>query len=468
MSNCTKCGEKLGVFQKKYHYTDELGKSLKICKSCNQILLLENNQERLRIIKRIVKQYFEKCENLEQFSISVIYSEKDFFELVEPNSLINLITHIKNVQSLVNNKINKGDYDDLDEYMDLIEIYKYQLNFFPDLTKILKLLKSKNVQTDYLELLKLFNELKLEQENQETNLILNQEQQRITDKLLGDISVRKVVKEFIKTPIDKDITKLLLNRFNLDFKEYDLDELIEELSEEIDLEYFENNLNSSENNKILSDPSNLSGLEFEAFLKELFELLGYSVIQTKASGDQGADLILKLDNIKTVVQAKRYSGNVSNTAIQEVAAARKHYKCDKAMVVTTGKFTKSAIQLAISNEVELWDFTKLSRTINNINNSRKFGTEKYKELDLVYEKIEDEYYLKFDDSGTPEAHLNNVDSFKNLLIRLGDELSETSNMILEANDFENKPELIEYSQELVSRFNALFQIEIDTFLESLK
>ncbi len=40
-------------------------------------------------------------------------------------------------------------------------------------------------------------------------------------------------------------------------------------------------------------------------------------------------------------------------------AAKKFYDCDKAMVITTGKFTKSAIELAKRNGVKLIDKEKL-------------------------------------------------------------------------------------------------------------
>ena len=41
--------------------------------------------------------------------------------------------------------------------------------------------------------------------------------------------------------------------------------------------------------------------------------------------------------------------------IQEVVAAMKYYDCDKSMVITTGKFTKGAFELAGRNGVQLID-----------------------------------------------------------------------------------------------------------------
>ena len=107
----------------------------------------------------------------------------------------------------------------------------------------------------------------------------------------------------------------------------------------------------------------MGGIEFEEFLSKLFTKMGYLSDVTQSSGDQGADLIIEKHGKKTVVQAKRYSDNVSNSAIQEAVAALKHYDCDNAMVVTTSNFTKGAKELAKSNNVQLIDRVKLKKLL---------------------------------------------------------------------------------------------------------
>ena len=112
-----------------------------------------------------------------------------------------------------------------------------------------------------------------------------------------------------------------------------------------------------ENNGLLTGMINeqdidiLSGVEFENFLAKLFTSMGYEVLTTKVTGDQGADLILTKFGANTVVQAKRYTGRVSNSAVQEVVAAKAMYDCTKAIVVTNSYFTKSASDLA--NQIKL-------------------------------------------------------------------------------------------------------------------
>lgn len=97
----------------------------------------------------------------------------------------------------------------------------------------------------------------------------------------------------------------------------------------------------------------VTGADFELYLKDLFCQLGYEVITTKASGDQGADLIISKNGIKKVVQAKFYSSSVGNKAVQEVIGAIKFYKADLGMVITNNYYTKSAIELASVNNIEL-------------------------------------------------------------------------------------------------------------------
>jgi HJR/Mrr/RecB family endonuclease len=99
--------------------------------------------------------------------------------------------------------------------------------------------------------------------------------------------------------------------------------------------------------------NSLSGAEFEILLKRLFEAMGFSVQITGRSGDQGGDLIANRNGKRFLVQAKRYAGSVSNSAVQQAVAAKTHYDCSSAVVVSTGEYTKGARELAKSNSVQL-------------------------------------------------------------------------------------------------------------------
>lgn len=113
----------------------------------------------------------------------------------------------------------------------------------------------------------------------------------------------------------------------------------------------------------VNDIDNMDGKTFEKYLEVLFIKLGYKVERTRYIGDYGADLVVNKDGIKTVIQAKRYKNKVGIKAIQEAVAAKGHYTCDKAMVVTNSFYTNQAKELARSNRVDLWDRDDLVKAL---------------------------------------------------------------------------------------------------------
>ena len=116
----------------------------------------------------------------------------------------------------------------------------------------------------------------------------------------------------------------------------------------------------------LSDIDLMSGFEFESFIGDLFEKMGYTTKVTKSSGDQGIDVLATKNDFVVAIQAKCYSGIVGNHAIMEAVAGMKFYKADKCMVITNSSFTKSAQELAKANEVELWDRQVLKEKLEEI------------------------------------------------------------------------------------------------------
>ncbi len=116
---------------------------------------------------------------------------------------------------------------------------------------------------------------------------------------------------------------------------------------------------------------NLSGKEFEEFLKWMFQELGFSVELTKVTADSGVDLVLKKDQEKIAVQAKRYNRNtkVSNEVVLKTYGGMGVYKCHKSIIITTSYFTNQAKNDAQKLEIELWDREFLSAKIDQISNS---------------------------------------------------------------------------------------------------
>ncbi|MDP5276144.1 restriction endonuclease [Chengkuizengella axinellae] len=117
----------------------------------------------------------------------------------------------------------------------------------------------------------------------------------------------------------------------------------------------------------IHDMDKMDGHQFEHYLSHLFKSQGYSVQVTSASGDYGADLVLKKDNRKIVVQAKRYSKNIGIEAIQQVHSSMKYYQADEAWVISNRFYTKPAMNLAKANQVQLFTRQELIDMILKIN-----------------------------------------------------------------------------------------------------
>ena len=120
------------------------------------------------------------------------------------------------------------------------------------------------------------------------------------------------------------------------------------------------------NNLTIADIDGMNGQEFEKTIAGLFERKGYNVEITKGSGDQGIDIIARRAGKCIGIQAKCYTGAVGNHAIMEAVGGMKYYDCDSCMVITNSTFTKSALELARVNDVELWNRTILIDNLNEM------------------------------------------------------------------------------------------------------
>ena len=118
---------------------------------------------------------------------------------------------------------------------------------------------------------------------------------------------------------------------------------------------------------------NMDGHAFEHYCAELLARNGYDNVEvTKGSGDQGLDILAYKDGIKYGIQCKCYSSDIGNKAVQEAFAGRTFYNCHVAVVLTNQHFTKSAKELAKSNQVLLWDREKLEDLIKT--KEERYGT----------------------------------------------------------------------------------------------
>jgi restriction system protein len=103
---------------------------------------------------------------------------------------------------------------------------------------------------------------------------------------------------------------------------------------------------------LLRDVSMLTPREYETRCAALLEQGGWRTMTTPIN-DQGADVIAILYGYKAVIQCKKYTKRVGNKAVQEISAAKLHYKADIAAVVCLNGYTRSANELGKSCGVYL-------------------------------------------------------------------------------------------------------------------
>lgn len=105
--------------------------------------------------------------------------------------------------------------------------------------------------------------------------------------------------------------------------------------------------------------NNMDGMAYEHHCADVLAAHGWTATLTKASGDQGVDVIARRGHIKVALQCKRYAAPVGNRAVQEVIAARQFEDATHAVVVSTATYTNSARALAHKARVLLISDTQL-------------------------------------------------------------------------------------------------------------
>ena len=107
------------------------------------------------------------------------------------------------------------------------------------------------------------------------------------------------------------------------------------------------------------DVGNMDPFEFERHCADVLNQYGWDARVTKASGDQGVDVVASLNGTKVVLQCKKYSRPVGNAAVQEAFAGMSFEQAHTAAVVTNASYTPSARQLASSTGVHLLHYSEL-------------------------------------------------------------------------------------------------------------
>jgi hypothetical protein len=113
----------------------------------------------------------------------------------------------------------------------------------------------------------------------------------------------------------------------------------------------------------LRNVDQMSAETFKSCLALMTERNGYGVELLPPLDDYGADLILSAESVRIAVQGKRSNQPVGIGAVRAIAAARTHYHCDQATVITNHYFSTQATTLAKSAGIALWDRGILRRAL---------------------------------------------------------------------------------------------------------
>jgi Restriction endonuclease len=106
--------------------------------------------------------------------------------------------------------------------------------------------------------------------------------------------------------------------------------------------------------------NNITPAEYEAFCANELRGAGWTVYQTRLSGDQGVDLIAEKNGMRAALQCKLYTNPVGNRAVQEIVAGKAHRRARYGVVVSNNRYTPSAVSLARSNRIHLLHHTDLA------------------------------------------------------------------------------------------------------------
>lgn len=107
----------------------------------------------------------------------------------------------------------------------------------------------------------------------------------------------------------------------------------------------------------------LSPMEFESLITNLFQTMGLETRQTQASRDGGVDCVAfdprPIFGGKVVIQAKRYKHTVGVSAVRDLYGTLQNEGASKGILVTTSGYGKAAFEFASGKPIELLDGSNL-------------------------------------------------------------------------------------------------------------
>lgn len=116
----------------------------------------------------------------------------------------------------------------------------------------------------------------------------------------------------------------------------------------------------------LSDLKRMHPFKFEDYIAKLYKNMGYSVKQTKRTGDGGKDIVATKNGQTYFVECKRYSDPINVHKMRDfVGACVLGGKDVKGIYVTTSSFTNDAKSAANRIGIQMIDGNKLMSMVRS-------------------------------------------------------------------------------------------------------
>lgn len=170
-------------------------------------------------------------------------------------------------------------------------------------------------------------------------------------------SLEDYIEKYMKNTINEDQYKLVIEILKNNRSQNHITYFERPIIDRSNIISYEYKMKMNDKKNILINEfnqNNMNGLQFEIWCANVLKLSGWDAKVTKASGDQGADIIATKAGVKLAIQCKHYNGSVGNKAVQEINAAKLYYNAHYAIVVAKEKnYTKGAKDLASIVSVKL-------------------------------------------------------------------------------------------------------------------
>lgn len=287
-----------------------------------------NNKEMNTRLKEFVLQHTKKHDN----------DQTDHNDYLEKVNLF-LVYINRMIKSQI--KIRKEDFP-----QDIIEYWDEKEDIVIESKAIEEFIETKKIEIYSDDLKKLINVVDYENLDD----LIHEYIDIFGENALKDLNLKIFSDSLNET--HEDISIIVNKEFSKIKKDYEMKKLEEQL------------FNPDASLKGIEYIDTLSGFDFEDYLEKLFTEFGYMTKDLPYSNDYGADLIISKGFKEIVIQAKNYNSNVGNKAVQEVIAAKSHYKCDIGMVITNAYYTQNAIITAEASEIILVNRDELEKIIN--------------------------------------------------------------------------------------------------------